>query len=64
MLIPINKDFDKKVEEANRAGHNVIRLSKKSFTRIIDFSMNSRDTLDLFSDGYSDAKKFYEPESE
>lgn len=64
MLIPINKDFDKKVEDANRAGHNVIRLSKKSFTRIIDFSMNSRDTLDLFSDGYRDAKKFYEPESD
>lgn len=63
MLIPVNKDIQNKTRVAMDAGHNVIKLSKKSHSRIIDFSMDSRQTLDLFSDGYNDAKKFYEGEA-
>jgi NTE family protein len=60
MMIPINKDIDIKIKEAREKGHDIIKLSKKSLTRFIDFSMDNRETLDLFSDGYNDAKKFYE----
>jgi NTE family protein len=60
MMIPVNKDMDVKITEATKRGYCVIKLTKRSFTDFIDFSMRNKETLDLFSDGYNDAKHFYE----
>lgn len=61
MMIPMNKDMNQKIKEAEKRGHCVIKLRKRSLTHFIEFNMKNKETLDLFSDGYNDAKNFYEP---
>lgn len=60
ILIPINRDIETRIKKAQENGQSIIKLTKNNFSRFIDFSMGNRETLDLFSDGYNDAKKYYE----
>lgn len=59
--IPAYKEIENKIKTAEDNGCSIIKLSKKNkVSKLIDFAMDIRECLDMFSDGYHDAKIFFE----
>ncbi len=60
IFVPIKKMMDQNVQKAIDKGFSIIKLTKKTNTQFSDFSLVTKEVLDMFSDGYNDTKTFLE----
>lgn len=60
MFIPLGKLNSDKLERLSDKNHLIIKINLKDDLHSFNFAISHRNTLDLFSTGYNDTKKFFE----